>query len=228
MSRSLNVSCALVSLRNLYSPAKIPSNPQNPVPASLLPWGLSQWEAISPISTFHGSLHLWFCQVSQLAVYLPTILTPQRPWASRGQELAFIFFTYPLPYLTQNRCLKVVELIALRRWIFEFSVPRPIIYTLYYSKKSVKLPDTLRKNKVTTKFLPKIYNLSLIMEKHQTNPTEESSIKPLVCTYQKCQCHERHKNADIELNSGSWENYGQEHLWDDPSMRMVPRQRYTP
>lgn len=43
-----------------------------------------------------------------------------------------------------------------------------------------------------------MYKLNLITHKHQTNPTEGCSIKPLVYTYQKRQCHERHKKADTE------------------------------
>lgn len=130
MSHSLNVSCASLSLRNLYSPAKIPSNPQNPIPASL-PRGLSQWEAISPILMFHGSLPSKI--LPSIAVSCVPNYHPYSPKTTGflGTGTSFYFFYIPtaIPYAEQ--VLNVVELIT-SRWIFEFSVPRPIIYTQYF------------------------------------------------------------------------------------------------
>lgn len=52
--------------------------------------------------------------------------------------------------------------------------------------------DTVRRNAVTTVFLPKMYSLNVTMEKQQTDPGQGHPIKLLVCAQQRHQCHQRH------------------------------------
>jgi hypothetical protein len=59
------------------------------------------------------------------------------------------------------------------------------------------ISNTLKRNKVTIAFSPKMYNPNLVMEKHQTDPVEQCSTKPLVCYYQIHECHERQRKAGL-------------------------------
>lgn len=77
-------------LRNLYSSAEIPSNPQTPAPALRLPRDLPEPEVISLVC-----VSWYFCtskilQVLQLVVYLPFFLPKDRIFLGNKNYVLFL------------------------------------------------------------------------------------------------------------------------------------------
>lgn len=157
---------------------------------------------------------------SHTASCVSATLPPQRPWTSGEQELCFIPLHTHCCYLAHNT--------GAQRWLnqqlqgkqyLNFPVLILCIRTLDTILPIIlKSPwssccDTLRGNTVTTVFLPKMYNLTVTMEKQQTDSVQAHSIKLLSALS---------KNTSVikgtELDSGSWEKYCKGKYWENMSM----------
>lgn len=121
-------------LRNLHSAAEIPRNPQNPIPA-LQHFGVSpnqnhslQSSCFMVLCTSKISPSSTVSCVSAKPIFLP------KDHKLLGNQ---VFSVYLLPYLTYNRCSKVVTLIVQKNSIWVFCSQASTSYvTLYIILKS--------------------------------------------------------------------------------------------